>query len=47
METLCSYLRGWFEWILLDGRMLSYAKAHKENGKSFENNRKIYQIEVD
>lgn len=47
INTLCSYFCGWSEWILLDGRMLSYAKAHKENGKSDGNNREMYQIEAD
>lgn len=27
--------------------MLSCAKAHKENGKSFGNNREMYQVEAD
>lgn len=47
LETLCSYLCGWFELILLDGRMLSYAKSHKENGKRLGNNREMHQTEED
>lgn len=47
IKTLCSYFCGWSGWILLGGRMLSYAKAHKENDKSDGNNREMYQIEAD